>query len=157
MPSGLTRWAAWPSSARFSWGSHRTAAGSCTRRLTSRQHSPGLNADFWLLGIGFIEISAIAGAIEIIVGILMTRAPGMTLARMPVYAWAMLVVGFMIVLAFPAVIAGTALLEMERAFNWPFFIAERGGDPLLWQHLFWFFGHPRSTSSSCLPQAWCRR
>ena len=110
--------------------------------LTSRVHSPGLNADFWLLGIGFIEISAIAGAIELIVGILMTRAPGMTLARMPVFAWAMLVVGAMIVFAFPAIIAGTALLEMERAFDWPFFVAERGGDPLLWQHLFWFFGHP---------------
>jgi cytochrome c oxidase subunit I+III len=110
--------------------------------LTGKQYSPGLNADFWLLGIGFIEISAIAGAIELIVGILFTRAPGMTLGRMPVYAWAMLVVGVMIVFAFPAVIAGTALLEMERAFDWPFFIADRGGDPLLWQHLFWFFGHP---------------
>jgi cytochrome c oxidase subunit I+III len=110
--------------------------------LTSRSHSPGLNADFWLLGIGFIEISAIAGAVELIIGLLMTRAPGMTLARMPVYAWAMLVVGLMIVFAFPAVIAGTALLEMERAFDWPLFDATRGGDPLLWQHLFWFFGHP---------------
>jgi cytochrome c oxidase subunit I+III len=110
--------------------------------LTSKAHSPGLGADFWLLGIGFIEISAIAGAVELIVGILFTRAPGMTLARMPVYAWAMLVTGFMIVVAFPAIIAGTALLELERAFDWPFFIAERGGDPVLWQHLFWFFGHP---------------
>ncbi|NML61610.1 cytochrome c oxidase subunit I [Massilia sp. RP-1-19] len=110
--------------------------------LTGMEYSPGLNADFWLLGIGFIEISAIAGAIELIVGILFTRAPGMTLSRMPVYAWAMLVVGVMIVFAFPAIIAGTALLEMERAFDWPFFIADRGGDPILWQHLFWFFGHP---------------
>jgi cytochrome c oxidase subunit I+III len=110
--------------------------------LTGLRYSPGLNADFWLLGIGFIEISAIAGAIELIVGILFTRAPGMTLGRMPVYAWAMLVVAVMIVFAFPAVIAGTALLELERAFDWPFFIADRGGDPLLWQHLFWFFGHP---------------
>jgi cytochrome c oxidase subunit I+III len=110
--------------------------------LTSAEHSPGLGADFWLLGIGFIEISAIAGAIELIVGILFTRAPGMTLARMPIFAWAMLVVAVMIVFAFPAVIAGTTLLELERAFDWPFFIAARGGDPLLWQHLFWFFGHP---------------
>jgi cytochrome c oxidase subunit I+III len=110
--------------------------------LSSAKYSPGLNADFWLLGIGFIEISAIAGAIELITGILMTRAPGMTLGRMPVYAWSMLVVGLMIVLAFPAVIAGTALLEIERAFDWPIFDATRGGDPLLWQHLFWFFGHP---------------
>ena len=110
--------------------------------LTGKAYSPGLNADFWLLGIGFIEISAIAGAIELIVGILFTRAPGMTLSRMPVYAWAMLVVGVMIVFAFPAIIAGTALLELERAYDWPFFIAGRGGDPILWQHLFWFFGHP---------------
>ncbi len=110
--------------------------------LSGARYSPGLNADFWLLGIGFIEISAIAGAIELITGTLMTRAPGMSLGRMPVYAWAMLVVGLMIVLAFPAVIAGTALLELERAFDWPIFDATRGGDPLLWQHLFWFFGHP---------------
>ncbi|WP_140631481.1 cbb3-type cytochrome c oxidase subunit I [Methylibium rhizosphaerae] len=110
--------------------------------LASATYSPGPGADFWLLGIGFIEISAIAGAIELIVGILFTRAPGMSLSRMPVFAWAMLVVGLMIVFAFPAVIAGTALLELERAFDWPFFIAERGGDPVLWQHLFWFFGHP---------------
>jgi cytochrome c oxidase subunit I+III len=110
--------------------------------LTGAEYSPGLRTDFWLLGIGFIEISAIAGAIEIVVGILRTRPPGMTLARMPVYAWAMLVVGGMIIFAFPPVIAATALLELERAFDWPFFIAERGGDPLLWQHLFWLFGHP---------------
>ena len=110
--------------------------------LTGKAHSPGLGADFWLLGIGFIEISAIAGAIELIIGILMTRAPGMTLGRMPVFAWAMLVTAFMIVFAFPAIIAGTLLLELERAFDWPFFIPARGGDPLLWQHLFWFFGHP---------------
>ena len=77
-----------------------------------------------------------------IVGILRTRAPGMSLDRMPVYAWAMLVVGAMIVFGFPPVILGTLLLELERAFHWPFFIAERGGDPVLWQHLFWLFGHP---------------
>ncbi len=110
--------------------------------LTSTTYSPGINADFWLLGIGFIEISAIAGAIEILVGVLRTRAPGMTLARMPIFAWAMIVFAAMIIIAFPAVILCTLLLELERALNWPFFDAARGGDPLLWQHLFWFFGHP---------------
>ncbi|WP_299309044.1 cbb3-type cytochrome c oxidase subunit I [uncultured Croceicoccus sp.] len=110
--------------------------------LTSIAYSPEINTDFWLLGIGFIEISAIAGAIEIIVGVLRTRAPGMTLDRMPMFAWAMLVFAVMIVVAFPSVILGTLLLELERAFNWPFFDPTRGGDPLLWQHLFWFFGHP---------------
>ncbi len=110
--------------------------------LTSSAYSPGINTDFWLLGIGFIEISAIAGAIEIIVGVLRTRAPGMTLDRMPMFAWAMLVFAVMIIIAFPAVILCTLLLEMERLLNWPFFDPTRGGDPLLWQHLFWFFGHP---------------
>ncbi|WP_420473739.1 cbb3-type cytochrome c oxidase subunit I [Noviherbaspirillum sp. ST9] len=110
--------------------------------LTSYEYSPGHNADFWLLGIGFIEISAIAGAIEIVVGVLRTRAPGMTLDKIPVYGWGMLVFAGMIIFAFPAVILGTILLELERSFHWPFFIAAKGGDPLLWQHLFWFFGHP---------------
>ncbi|WPG39557.1 cytochrome c oxidase subunit I [Variovorax sp. EBFNA2] len=110
--------------------------------LTGKEFSPGRGADWWLLGIGFIEISAIAGAIELIIGVLFTRAPGMTLMRMPVFAWAMLVSALMIVFAFPAVIAATMLLEVERAFGWPFFMPARGGDPLLWQHLFWFFGHP---------------
>lgn len=110
--------------------------------LTSSAYSPAVNADLWLLGIGFIEISAIAGAIELAVGILRTRAPGMTLDKMPIFAWVMLVFSGMVIVAFPAVIVATALLELERAFDLPFFIAERGGDPLLWQHLFWFFGHP---------------
>jgi cytochrome c oxidase subunit I+III len=110
--------------------------------LSSGVYSKGINADFWLLGIGFIEISAIAGAIELIVGVLRTRAPGMTLVQMPIYAWAVLIFGVMILLAFPAMIMVTFLLELERAFNWPLFDATRGGDPLLYQHLFWFFGHP---------------
>ena len=110
--------------------------------LSSYRYSTGINADFWLLGIGFIEISAIAGAVEIIVGILRTRAPGMTLDKLPIFAWALLVFAGMIVFAFPAVILGTVLLELERSFYWPFFVADKGGHPLLWQHLFWFFGHP---------------
>jgi len=110
--------------------------------LTNATYSPALNADLWLLGIGFIEISAIAGAIELAVGILRTRAPGMRLDRMPIFAWVMLVFCGMVVIAFPAVIVATLLLELERAFGMPFFVAEQGGDPLLWQHLFWFFGHP---------------
>src|SRR5215207_2402380 len=83
--------------------------------LTSFQFSPGHNADFWLLGIGFIEISAIAGAVEIVVGVLRTRPPGMSLARMPIYAWSMLIFAGMIIFAFPAIIFATMLLEIERA------------------------------------------
>jgi cytochrome c oxidase subunit I+III len=110
--------------------------------LTTAEYSPGFGADFWLLGIGFIEISAIAGAIEIIIGVLRTRAPGMTLSRMPIFAWSMLIFAGMVIVAFPALILATMMLELERAFGWPFFLAAKGGDPLLWQHLFWFFGHP---------------
>lgn len=110
--------------------------------LSSMAFSPGINADFWLLGIGFIEISAIAGAIEIIVGVLRNRAPGMTLDKMPIFAWAMLIFAGMIIIAFPSVILATTLMELERVFGWPFFDPLKGGDPLLWQHLFWFFGHP---------------
>ncbi len=110
--------------------------------LSSTAFSPGINADFWLLGIGFIEISAIAGAIEIIVGVLRNRAPGMTLAKMPIFAWAMLIFAGMIIIAFPSIILATTLMELERVFAWPFFDPLKGGDPMLWQHLFWFFGHP---------------
>ena len=110
--------------------------------LSDSRYSPGINADMWLLGIGFIEIAAIAGAIEIMVGFGKTRAPGMTIDKVPIFPWAMLIFSLMIIFAFPALILGTVLLEIERAFGWPFFMAEKGGDPLLWQHLFWFFGHP---------------
>jgi heme/copper-type cytochrome/quinol oxidase subunit 1 len=85
----------------------------------SSAFSPGIRSDFWLLGIGFIEISANAGAIEIIVGVLRTRAPGMSLDKLPVFSWAMLVVAIMMVLAFPSIIISTMLLELERAQHWP--------------------------------------
>jgi cytochrome c oxidase subunit I+III len=110
--------------------------------LTGPTYSPGINADVWILGLGFVEIAAVAAAVEIIVGVLKTRAPGMTLAKMPIFAWYMLVTAGMIMIGFPAVIAADLLLELERAFGMPFFDSTRGGDPLLWQHLFWIFGHP---------------
>jgi cytochrome c oxidase subunit I+III len=110
--------------------------------LTQREFSPGLNADFWLLGITFIEVATISGAVEIIATILKGRAPGMTLNRMPIFAWVMLVVSFMIVFAFPALVLASVMLEVERVFDIPFFDVARGGDSLLWQHLFWIFGHP---------------
>ncbi|MEW5727950.1 MAG: cbb3-type cytochrome c oxidase subunit I, partial [Pseudomonadota bacterium] len=108
----------------------------------SSEYTPGLNTDFWLLGLTFIEISAVAACIELVVGIMKTRAPGMGLDRMPILGWAFLTVAVMILFAFPPLLLGDALLEAERVLDWPFFDAGRGGDPLLWQHLFWFFGHP---------------
>ncbi|THV20208.1 cytochrome c oxidase subunit I [Peteryoungia ipomoeae] len=110
--------------------------------LSSRPYSPGINADVWLLGITFVEISALSAAIEILVTILKVRSPGMSLTRMPIFAWYMLVVAAMMLIGFPPLILGSILLEVERAFDLPFFDPTRGGDPLLWQHLFWLFGHP---------------
>ncbi|MCC5961970.1 MAG: cytochrome c oxidase subunit I [Rhodobacteraceae bacterium] len=110
--------------------------------LSSAAHSPGINADVWLLGVTFVEISAIAAAVEITVTILRQRAPGMRLMQMPLFAWYMLGTSVMMLVGFPPLIAGSVLLEIERAFDWPFFDPARGGDPLLWQHLFWLFGHP---------------
>lgn len=110
--------------------------------LSSKPYSPGINADVWLLGITFVEISALSAAIELMVTILKLRAPGMSLTRMPIFAWYMLVVAAMMLIGFPPLILGSILLEVERAFDLPFFDPTRGGDPLLWQHLFWLFGHP---------------
>ncbi len=106
------------------------------------QYQDGLGPDIWLLGLSFIEVASLAAAVELIVGVLKTRPPGMRINLMPLYAWYILVVGVMILFAFPPLIAGDLLFELERAFDWPFFDPARGGDPLLWQHLFWIFGHP---------------
>jgi cytochrome c oxidase subunit I+III len=110
--------------------------------LTSSTYSPGINADIWLLGVTFVEISALSAAVEITVTVLKLRAPGMSIERMPIMAWYLLVTALMMLLAFPPLILGSILLEVERAFGLPFFDPTRGGDALLWQHLFWLFGHP---------------
>ena len=105
-------------------------------------YQPGIGADIWLLGLSFIEVASIAAAVELIVGVLKCRPPGMRINLIPLYAWYILVTASMILFAFPPLIAGDILLELERLLNWPFFDPARGGDPLLWQHLFWIFGHP---------------
>ncbi|MGQ4660857.1 cytochrome c oxidase subunit I [Lysobacter sp. F6437] len=106
------------------------------------EYQDGLGADIWLLGLSFIEVASIAAAVELIVGVLKTRPPGMRINLMPLYAWYILVVGAMILFAFPPLIAGDLMFEAQRLLDWPFFDPARGGDPLLWQHLFWIFGHP---------------
>jgi cytochrome c oxidase subunit I len=110
--------------------------------LTTDPKLTGIGADIWLLGLSFIEVASIAAAVELIVGVLKCRPPGMRINTMPLYCWYVLIVGGMILFAFPPLIAGDILFELERLAGWPFFDATRGGDPLLWQHLFWIFGHP---------------
>lgn len=110
--------------------------------LSTKEYTPGLSADFWLIGITFAEIASVTAAVEIIAAILCTRAPGMSLTKMPIFGWYMLVTAFMIAVGFPPLIIGSILLEIERTMGLPFFDPLLGGDPLLWQHLFWLFGHP---------------
>ncbi|MGH9133603.1 MAG: cbb3-type cytochrome c oxidase subunit I, partial [Ilumatobacteraceae bacterium] len=110
--------------------------------LSGPVFSPDRAMDFWVLGLSVAEVGAIAAGIEIILAILKMRAPGMTLGRMPLFAWAMLVTAFMILFAFTPLIVGSLLLELERSFGMHFFDPDFGGSSLLWQHLFWIFGHP---------------
>ncbi|PTQ94754.1 cytochrome c oxidase subunit I+III [Nitrosomonas nitrosa] len=110
--------------------------------LSNEVYSPGPNIDFWLLGITFVEISAVSAGVELVVSILRSRTSGMALLHMPLFCWYILVMAFMIVFGFPPLILGSILLELERAVGMPFFDIARGGDPILWQHLFWLFGHP---------------
>ncbi len=110
--------------------------------LTNVEFSPGLNMDFWDIGLSVAEIAALGAAAEMIVAILRMRAAGMSLNRMPLFAWAMLVTGVMIIFAFTPLIVGTAMLELDRKGLTAFFKPEAGGKPLLWQHIFWVFGHP---------------
>jgi cytochrome c oxidase subunit 1 len=110
--------------------------------LAGPQYSPGKRTDFWAQMITFTEVAALSVAVELIVTILKMRAPGMTLARMPLFLWSMLVTSFMVVFAMPAVMLASTFLIMDRLVGTHYYNAGEGGDPLLWQHLFWFFGHP---------------
>lgn len=110
--------------------------------LAGKEYSPGYGVDIWTTMITFIEVSALTAAVELIVTILRLRAPGMALNRMPPFVWAALVMSFMIVFAMPAVIVSSTLLILDRLVGTQFFLVESGGQPLLWQHLFWYFGHP---------------
>jgi cytochrome c oxidase subunit I+III len=110
--------------------------------LSGPEYSRGLQLDFWLLGLGVAEVAAIAAGAEIAIAILRMRAPGMSLSRMPILAWAYLVTAFMILLAFTTLLVASLLLELDRKAGMQFFDAAAGGSPLLWQHLFWIFGHP---------------
>jgi cytochrome c oxidase subunit I len=110
--------------------------------LAGPEHAPGKRVDFWAQMITFTEVSALAVAVELIVTILKQRAPGMTLDRIPLFVWAILVTSFVIIFAMPAVMLASSMLIMDRLIGTHFFNPAEGGDALLWQHLFWFFGHP---------------
>jgi cytochrome c oxidase subunit I+III len=110
--------------------------------LANSVFTPERNIDFYDLGLLFLTVSTTAGAVNFVVTILRMRAPGMSINRMPLFCWAMLATSLSVIFALPALSAANILLELDRKFGFHFFDTKKGGDVLLWQHLFWIFGHP---------------
>jgi cytochrome c oxidase subunit I+III len=110
--------------------------------LANRAFTPSRAIDFYALGLIFITISTTVGAINFIVTIFKCRAPGMSLNRIPIFVWGELAFAFTVIFGLPALTVANVFLELERKFGFHFYDVGGGGDPLLWQHLFWFFGHP---------------
>jgi len=110
--------------------------------LTDRAYSPNAGLDFWAIGLQIIGIASLAAAFNFVVTIVNLRAPGMSMMRMPLFIWMTLVTSILMVLAFPVITVGLIELTFDRLFGTNFFNTTGGGDPILWQHLFWVFGHP---------------
>ncbi len=110
--------------------------------LSGPEFSPGKRVDIWAQMVTFTEVAALAVAVEMTATILKQRAPGMTLSRMPLFVWAMLVVSLMVIFSMPAVALASSFLLSDRLVGTHFFNSYENGDSLLWQHMFWFFGHP---------------
>ena len=110
--------------------------------LSGPQYGAGKRADMWAQMITFTEVSALAVAVEIVVTVFKQRAPGMSLDRIPLFVWSMLVTSFLVIMAMPAIMVASTSLILDRLVGTHFFNVAEGGDVLLWQHLFWFFGHP---------------
>ncbi len=109
--------------------------------LSDAVRSPGIGADMWIMGLAFSGFGTILGSVNFITTIICMRAPGMTMFRMPIFVWNVLLTGVLVLLAFPVLAAALFALEADRKFGAHIFDAANGG-ALLWQHLFWFFGHP---------------
>jgi cytochrome c oxidase subunit 1 len=110
--------------------------------LSGPEYSPGKRADIWAQMVTFTEVAALAVAVELTATILKQRAPGMTLGRMPLFVWSILIMSLMVIFSMPAVALSSSFLLSDRLVGTHFYNPYENGDPLLWQHLFWFFGHP---------------
>ncbi len=110
--------------------------------LSGPVHSPGAGPDLWIVGLALTGFSGIFTAVNIVTTVVSLRAPGMTMFRMPIFTWNMLVTSFLVLLAFPTLTAALSMLWADRHLHAHFFDPAGGGSPILWQHLFWFFGHP---------------
>jgi cytochrome c oxidase subunit I len=110
--------------------------------LSDRQFSPGPGVDLWILGLHLAGLSSILGGINFVVTVLNLRAPGMSLMKMPMFCWNVVITQTIILVATPVLAGGLTMLLTDRLFGTGFFHAAAGGDPVLWQHLFWFYSHP---------------
>ena len=110
--------------------------------LTSNQYSPGLNIDFWMIGLQILGVSSLAAAVNFFTTVINLRAKGMRLMRMPMFTWMSFITQVLLLLAFPVITVALILLMFDRFFGTHFYVPSAGGDPMLWQHLFWIFGHP---------------
>jgi cytochrome c oxidase subunit I len=109
--------------------------------LSDTTYSPGIGGDLWVFGLALAGFGTILGAVNFITTIICMRAPGMTMFRMPLFTWTVLITSVMVLMAFPVLAAALLALGADRQFGAQVFASENGG-ALLWQHLFWFFGHP---------------
>jgi cytochrome c oxidase subunit 1 len=110
--------------------------------LSTAEFTPGAGVDLWVLGLALVGISGILGAVNLVATIFAGRMPGMTMFRMPIFCWGVLVAQLLILFAFPPLTAALSLLFLSREFGAGFFDPAAGGSPILYQHIFWFFGHP---------------
>ena len=110
--------------------------------LSTSKYLQGAGVDLWIIGLALAGVSSIVGAVNLVTTIFKMRVPGMTMFRTPLFTWGVLVNQLIILFAFPAITAALAMLFIDRNFGAAFFDPDQGGSPVLWQHLFWFFGHP---------------
>ena len=110
--------------------------------LSDSIRSPGLGGDFWIVGVALTGVSGVLTAVNILTTVATMRAPGMTMFRLPIFTWNMIVTSVLVLVSFPVLTAAGVMLFADRHFGGHIFDATAGGVPVLWQHLFWFFGHP---------------
>ena len=110
--------------------------------ITGEAYNPGHGIDFWIMSLQILGIASLAAAFNFIVTILNMRAPGMGFMRLPLFTWMTLVTSFLLILAFPVITVALIELMFDRFFGANFFVPGAGANPILWQHLFWVFGHP---------------
>ena len=110
--------------------------------ITTATFNPGNGIDFWIIGLQVLGVASLAASFNFIVTIINMRAPGMTMMRLPLFTWMTFITAILLILAFPVITVALIELMLDRTFDFNFFNTKAGANPILWQHLFWIFGHP---------------